>query len=344
MLVYCEKREVLYELLSGGRALASALDLTLAAAVLDDGLSDEGSSDEGPSGDVERCFGYGAERVYVGGSPHLADGEVERRAEALARIAAGNSVQVVLVGSTRRGKELAGRLAQKLAAGCVTDAIGLAARDGKLVAERYALGGNTVCAEVMTSGVKVFAARPKTFEKKVTGTFCAKHPSGLSGKRCLSPFSGQIVPVELDLAPPRVTVVERRPKVGEQVNLDEAEVVVAVGRGLKRKEDLAIVEALADALRGELGCSRSLSSEHGWLSEERMIGISGKTCSPRLHISVGLSGQIQHAVGIRGSKIIAAINQDRSAPIFEIADYGIVGDLYEVVPRLAERLRQRAGE
>ena len=127
------------------------------------------------------------------------------------------------------------------------------------------------------------------------------------------------------------------------MSLDGAEVVVAVGRGLKRKEDLAIVEALADALRGELGCSRSLSSEHGWLSEERMIGISGKTCSPRLHVSVGLSGQIQHAVGIRGSKIIVAINQDRSAPIFEIADYGIVGDLYEVVPRLAERLRQRAG-
>ncbi|MFH1921013.1 MAG: electron transfer flavoprotein subunit alpha/FixB family protein, partial [Planctomycetota bacterium] len=154
----------------------------------------------------------------------------------------------------------------------------------------------------------------------------------------------EVVPVELNLAPPRVTVVERRSKAGEDVNLEEAEVVVAIGRGLRSKEDLSIVEALARALRGELGCSRSLSSEHGWLSEERMIGISGKECSPRLLVSVGLSGQIQHTVGIRGSKIIVAINKDRSAPIFEIADYGIVGDLYEVVPKLVEMLHERAGK
>ena len=337
MLVYCEKREVLYELLSGGQALASELGLTLAAAILGDGAAE----------DHQRCFRYGAERVYLGNSPHLADGEVERTAEALEQIASRYSVGTILVGSTRRGKELAGRLAQKLAAGCVTDAIGLALRDGKLVAERYALGGNTVSTEVIKTGLKVFAVRPKTFEavarKKGTGTFCPEGPEGASHKRCLSPFSGEILPVELDLTPPRVTVVQRQSKAGEEVNLEQAEVVVAVGRGLKNKEDLTIVEALAEALRGELGCSRSLSSEHGWLSEERMIGISGKTCSPRLHVSVGLSGQIQHAVGIRGSKIIVAINKDRSAPIFEIADYGIVGDLYEVVPSLVERLRERAG-
>ncbi len=145
------------------------------------------------------------------------------------------------------------------------------------------------------------------------------------------------------MAPPRVTVVQRRPKAGEKVDLERAEVVVAVGRGLKSKQDLTIVEALADALRGELGCSRGLCSEYGWLSEERMIGISGKECGPRLLVSVGLSGQIQHAVGIRGSKIIVAINTDRSAPIFEMADYGIVGDLYEVAPSLVKRLRERAG-
>ena len=314
MLVYCEKPDVRYELLSGGRALASELGLTLAAAVF-----------HGDSEDTARCLGYGAERVYLGNSPSLADCDVERTAESLHQIVTGNCIQVVLIGSTRRGKELAGRLAQKLAAGCVTDAIGLAVRDGNLVTRRYALGGNTVATESLRGRVKVVAVRPKTFE-----AVAAHGPNG------------QVVPVELDLAPPRVTVVERQSKAGEQVNLEEAEVVVAVGRGLKSKDDLPIIKALADALRGELGCSRSLASEHGWLSEERMIGISGKKLSPRLHVSVGLSGQIQHAVGILDSKIIVAVNTDRSAPIFTIADYGIVGDLYEVVPKLVQRLRERA--
>jgi electron transfer flavoprotein alpha subunit len=257
----------------------------------------------------------------------LADCEVERTAEALHQIAAGNGVQVVLIGSTRRGKELAGRLAQKLAAGCVTEAIGLAVRDGKLVAQRYALGGNTVATEVLRSRVNVVAVKPKVFEAVEANQ-----------------RDGEIVPVDLDLAPPRVTVVERRPKAGEKVNLEQAEVVVAIGRGLQKKEDLTLVQALADVLRGELGCSRSLSSDYGWLSEQRMIGISGKQCSPRLQISVGLSGQIQHTVGILGSKIIVAINKDRSAPIFQIADYGIVGDLYEVLPSLVQRLKKRTGD
>jgi electron transfer flavoprotein alpha subunit len=317
MLIYCEKRDVLYELLSGGRALSSELGLTAAAAIFD----------PGDAGEHERCSRYGARRLYVGRSPHLADCEVERTAEALHQIAAGNGVQVVLIGSTRRGKELAGRLAQKLAAGCVTEAIGLAVRDGKLVAQRYALGGNTVATEVLRSRVNVVAVKPKVFEAVEANQ-----------------RDGEIVPVDLDLAPPRVTVVERRPKAGEKVNLEQAEVVVAIGRGLQKKEDLTLVQALADVLRGELGCSRSLSSDYGWLSEQRMIGISGKQCSPRLQISVGLSGQIQHTVGILGSKIIVAINKDRSAPIFQIADYGIVGDLYEVLPSLVQRLKKRTGD
>lgn len=314
MMIYSEKREVVYELLSGGRPLASALGLSLAAVILGDG----------GSVDAEECFRYGAERIYVADNPHLAEFVVERVAEALHQIMVGNAIEVVLIGSTRRGKELAGRLAQKVEAGCVTDAISLAIQDGQLVTERYALGGNTVSTEVLRTGVKVIAVMPRTFEAVVAD----------EGR-------GEALPVELDLAPPRVTVVERRAKGGEGVNIEEAEVLVGIGRGLEKKEDLSIVQDLADALRGELGCSRSLSSDYGWLSEERMIGISGKKCSPRLHVSVGISGQIQHTVGIMGSKIIVAINKDKSAPIFKIADYGVVGDLYEVVPKLAERLRRR---
>jgi electron transfer flavoprotein alpha subunit len=316
MLAYCEKREVLYELLSGGCALASQLGLNLAAVVLGPGDAE----------DPEPCFRYGAQRLYIGRSPYLADREVERTAEALYQIGTAHGVHVVLLGSTRRGKELAGRLAQKLGAGCVTDAIGLAVWDGRLVTQRYALGGNTVATEEFKSRVNVVAIRPRVFEAVATNQ-----------------TKGEVVPVDLNLAAPRVTVVQQRSKAGEAVNLEQASVVVAVGRGLQQKEDLALVQDLAATLRGELGCSRSLCSDFGWLSEERLIGMSGKSCSPQLLVSVGVSGQIQHTVGIRGSKIIVAINKDRSAPIFNSADYGLVGDLYEIVPRLVQRLRQRDG-
>jgi electron transfer flavoprotein alpha subunit len=133
-------------------------------------------------------------------------------------------------------------------------------------------------------------------------------------------------------------VVERRAKGGEAVNIEEAEALVCIGRGLGAQEDLGMVWKLAAALGAEVGCTKSPASDYGWLSEERVVGLSGKKCNPRLYVGIGISGQIQHTVGILGSKIIVAINKDPQAPIFKIADYGIVGDLYEVVPRLTERL------
>lgn len=315
LLVYSEKRELLEALISGARALAAELGLNVAAAV----LGDEDATV------AEPLFRHGARRVYAGRSPHLRDFDAERVAEALLQVVERTSVSVVLIGSTRRGKEMAGRLAQKLEAGCITDAIGLSVRDGELVARRYALGGNTVSTEVLKSPTKVFAVRPGTFETVPQE----------------SEMAGEIVSLDLQLNPPRVRVVDRQAKSAERVELEDADVVVAVGRGIQKQDDLAIPQALADALAGELGGTRSLCSDYGWLSEERMIGISGKSCHPRLLISVGASGQIQHAVGIMDSKIIVAINKDESAPIFQIADYGIVGDLYEVMPKLVQQLQER---
>jgi electron transfer flavoprotein alpha subunit len=128
------------------------------------------------------------------------------------------------------------------------------------------------------------------------------------------------------------------------VNIAESERLVCVGRGLVQKDDMAMIEALASALAGEIACTRPLSSEYGWLSEERMIGISGEKCSPQLILSLGISGQVQHTVGIMGAKTIVAINSDANAPIFKLADYGIVGDLYEVVPALASALKEHSGK
>ena len=145
---------------------------------------------------------------------------------------------------------------------------------------------------------------------------------------------------EVDVGPlaSRVTYLEDRPKSRGAVDLRTAEVIVSAGRGFRTKEDLALAQRLADALGGELGASRPLSSDLGWVGEERHIGLTGIYVRPKLYVAVGISGQLQHVAGIKDSKVIVAINKDKQAPIFQVADYGIVGDLYQVVPALLKAL------
>ena len=168
---------------------------------------------------------------------------------------------------------------------------------------------------------KVISVIPRTFED---------HPA---------PVAGKVEVVDLKIPPKRMEVVERRKKIGESVNIESAENLVCVGQGIAKKEDLTMVNELCTALHAELGCTRALSSDYRWISEERMVGISGKKCKPKFHLSIGVSGQIQHTVGVMSSKLIVAINKDKEAPIFKIADYGIVGDLYQIVPKLTQRIK-----
>lgn len=310
ILVFSEKEEVAFELLSKGRELKEEMGLGLAVVLLGQEV-----------GESKEYFSYGADKVYLGESPLLADFYVETYAQALQGAAEEGEAQILLLGSTKRGKELASRVAQKLGAGCITDAIDLRLEGDNLVADRYALGGNTVASGVIKTERKVIAVMPRTFK-----------PLPLEARE------GQTVRLDLELPEPLVRVVERQAKEGEAVNIEEAEALVCVGRGLGAQEDLKMIWELAMALGAEVGCTRSPASDYGWLSEERMVGLSGKKTSPRLYVGIGISGQIQHTVGILGSKIIVAINKDPQAPIFKIADYGIVGDLYEVVPRLTQRL------
>jgi electron transfer flavoprotein alpha subunit len=135
--------------------------------------------------------------------------------------------------------------------------------------------------------------------------------------------------------------VQREPKPPAGADISTSQRLVCVGRGLARAEDLPLVQQLAEALGAELACTRPLSYEYGWLPEERMVGISGRRTSPRLMLSLGVSGQVQHTVGIMGSKVIVAVNREASAPIFKLADYGIVADLYQLAPRLTDGLRGR---
>ena len=312
ILIFCEKDEVAFELLSWGSKVKEGLNVKLAAAILGTGSQKKAAD----------YFAYGADKVYWSENPLLTDFYADVYTDALCQIANTYHPELILIGSTRRGKELAPRVAQKWDAGCITDAIGAVVKDKEIVVSRYTLGGNTVFSEVLNTPKKVISVLPKTFE---LGTKESRQ--------------GEAIEASLTLKEPKGKIVERKTKQGDTVSLEDAQTLICVGRGLNKKEDLAIVEGLAKTLQAEIGCTRPLSHDWQWLSEEREVGLSGKKCKPRLYLSIGVSGQIQHTVGIRDSKVIAAINKDKTAPIFEIADYGIVGDLYEVLPRLTEKIK-----
>lgn len=311
ILIYSDKPEVALELAFKGREFAAELGLSLSAAALG----------AGAAAAAAELGAAGADKIYVSEDAALEGLPTDAVADALAQITGQAGAAYVLIGSTRRGKELAGRLAQKLAAGAVTDVNAMAVKDGALVGSRYALGGNTVAEERIETAVKVFAVMPKTFEV---------------GE--LQAGAGEVVTPALTLTPSAVKVTERRPKEGEVVNLDAAPRIVGVGRGFGKREDLGVVDGLAAALAAEVGCTKSIA-DFEWLPESRIIGLSGAKTKPDFYLALGISGQIQHTVGISQSKLIAAVNTDKDAPIFQLADYGIVGDLYQVIPALVEKLK-----
>lgn len=314
ILVSSETREGAFELLTKARELSKDLGLEISAIVV-------GDTDEK---NVQPLFDYGASNVLVVPTDKGRSVDAEAYAYILFELAKGDGPDILLLRSSRLGKEVAGRTAQRLEAGCVTDAIGLATKGSELVVERYALGGNTVSSEIIKSKKKVISVMPRIFEAQA------------------SPVSGKVKRIELEVPPGRVQSLEQKKKLGESSNIESSELLVCVGKGLSKKDDLAMVNELCRLLKAELGCTRALSSDYHWISEDRMVGISGKICKPKFYVSIGISGQIQHTVGIMSAKVIVAVNRDKEAPIFKVADYGIVGDLYQVVPKLVERIKALA--
>jgi len=311
LLVYSERVDTARELVAGGKELAAALGLGVSAVALGPGAGAAASE----------LAGAGADTVYVSEDAAFDGWPADAVAAGLAQIVEQAGASVVLVGSTRRGKETAPRLAQKLGAGCVTDVNSLVVEDGELLAGRYAFGGATVAREKLATATKVFAVMPKTFSAEGA-----------------SAGAGNVVTPALTVST-AVKLVDRRAKEGDHVNLDAAPIIVGVGRGFNAREDLALGDDLAAALGAVVGCTKSLA-DFKWLGEDRIIGLSGAKTAPDLYLSVGVSGQIQHTVGVSAAKLIAAVNKDKEAPIFGMADYGIVGDLYQVLPALLERLKR----
>lgn len=313
VLVYSERPTLALELLT----FAATLQQPVAAVLLNQEAKTW----------TERYFAHGAQRVYYGNHPSLSGLQADVLSQALDQIVNIAQADVVLVGSTLRGREVAARLAQRLEAGCITDATNVRFGEGRLVATRYALGGNTLSEQIITSPKQVIAVMPQTFQAELSSRV----------------EDGEVIEVALQLTPSAVKMIERHPKPAAGVDVESAEVVVCVGRGLDSEDDLEMVRGLAEALGGVVACSRPISHDRHWLPEHQMIGISGKKVSPRLYFGIGLSGQIQHLVGVMGAKVIVAINKDQNALIFKNADYGIVGDLYQVIPRLTEQINRWRG-
>jgi len=310
IVVFSESDQGAFELLTKGRELSKAFNTDLSALVV------------GKQGEnLQPYFQHGAQKVLLvpndGGNTLDADAYTHM----LYEVAKEDGPDIVLIRSTRVGKELAGRVAQRLQAGCVTDALKLSAEGLDLVVERYAFGGNTIASEIIKTRKKVISVMAGALEAQT------------------DPVQGNTETLTITFPPRQVELVERKKKETESVNIESAEALVCVGKGVSAKEDLTMVRDLCTTLKAELGCTRALSSDYHWISEDRMVGISGKKCKPKLHISIGVSGQIQHTVGIMGSKLIVAINKDKEAPIFKMADYGVVGDLYEVVPKLIQKIQ-----
>jgi len=269
----------------------------------------------------ERLAEFGAERVYVADSADLAGYVVAPAAELLAALVADKAPAAVLVAGTTEGKEIAGRLAVKTNSGVLTDAVNVTTgEDGAPLAEQPNFGGAITVTSRVTTGTPIIAVRPNAISAEP------------------SPGAAQITPVEFaasDAAKAARVTEHVLAEKGERPDLTEAQIVVSGGRGTGSAEGFKIIEELADALGAAVGASRAVT-DAGWYPHQFQVGQTGKTVSPQLYMAVGISGAIQHRAGMQTSKTIVAINKDPEAPIFEIADLGVVGDLFTVVPQLLD--------
>ncbi|HEY8827662.1 MAG TPA: electron transfer flavoprotein subunit alpha/FixB family protein [Jatrophihabitantaceae bacterium] len=264
---------------------------------------------------------YGAGKVYVAESDDIAGYLVAPTAEALAAVVEQASPAAVLVSSSPEGKEVAARLAFKIASGVLTDAVAVDA-DG--ATQSIFGGGVTVQAKVST-GVPVITVRPNSFAPEAA----------------VGAAEEVAVSVTLSDAAKAAKITDRVVEAkGSRPQLSDASVVVSGGRGIGKAENFSIIENLADTLGAAVGASRAVV-DAGWVGHQLQVGQTGVTVSPQLYIAVGISGAIQHRAGMQTSKTIVAINKDAEAPIFELADYGVVGDLFTVAPQLAEEIKKR---
>ena len=279
---------------------------------------------KGAGAAAEKVAAYGAQKVYVSEAEELDSFLVAPKAAVLAQLVTEKSPAAVLVPANAEGKEVAARVAVKTGGGLLTDAVGVTS---ELVAEQPIFGGSVVVKSKVQTGVPVIAVRANSTA-----------PSEAAGAGTVEQVSVSFSDAD-KAAKVSERVVEAK---GGRPDLGEASIVVSGGRGVGSPENFSIIEALADSLGAAVGASRA-ATDAGWYPHQNQVGQTGRTVSPQLYIAAGISGAIQHRAGMQTSKTIVAINKDPEAPIFELADFGLVGDLNTVVPALTEEITKRKG-
>jgi electron transfer flavoprotein alpha subunit len=280
------------------------------------------------AGMAQEAIQYGADRVFLADDATLADFRVEAHASLLSRLAHEHEPAVILFGATTRGRELAPTVAVDLMTGAIADATALEVEDGSIVATRPVYAGKLLSQCIVSARrPQIISLRPRAFPR----------PEADKTR------SGQIIEVDAALGEDEIkNKVTGFTQAEGEVSLADAAIVVSGGRGVGGPDGFAPVMELAKALGGALGASRA-AVDAGWIPYAHQVGQTGKTVSPDLYIACGISGAIQHQAGMRTAKIIVAINKDPEAPIFKLAHYGIVGDLFKVVPALTEAFKARLG-
>lgn len=307
-----ELRKVSFEVVSEGRRLADGLGAELTAVLLGSGVD----------GLAEELKKYGPDKILVADDAGLADYTTDAYSNVLAELIQSSDPAVVITGASAQGKDLAGRLAAKLDAGVAMDCVKIQLENGNLTCTRPMFGGK-INADVEIEGDRqIVAIRPNVMDiAEAAKDSSTEKPA-------------------VQLGDVKTVIVEKKMETGDKVELTEADIIVSGGRGTGG--DYASIEALADALGAAVGASRSAVDE-GWRPHSDQVGQTGKTVSPTLYVACGISGAIQHLAGMSTSKYIVAINKDEEAPIFSKADFGIVGDLFEVVPALTEEVKKLTG-
>jgi electron transfer flavoprotein alpha subunit len=323
ILVVTEQRQgkwnnTSFETLVAAQQIAAASSATINAVVIGKGVA----------GLAEELAGKNVAEVLLVEHDLLENYTPDGFCVALKQVIEGAKPDLVLFPHTYQVRDFAPELAAMLGKGMVGDCVGFRSEGGKLVFVRQMFQGKTVADVTFTGAAPWFAS----FQ---SGAFradlLAAHPSG---KAPVNPVKVEIKPEEIRTKP-----LELFKEAKSAVDLTQAPLIVAIGRGIKAPENIPQAEAVAKAIGGELAASRPICDE-GWLPMERQIGSSGQTVAPKLYLALGISGAIQHVVGMKGARTIVAVNKDQNAPIFEIADYGVVGDIFEIMPALTEELQK----
>ncbi len=317
VLIIAEQRDgvlkkVAFEMLGAGAELAAALGGSVEAALLGSGLGNL----------PDTLAEYGATKVYVADDPALASYSSEGFANTLAAFVGKIEPAIILVGATAMGTDLAPRLAAQLGVGLASDCIALEVDDGRLLATRPLFAGKALARVKLNSDPQMATVRPNVL--------AAPEPD--TGARAT------VEPVAATVGDVRAKVVKTLSAGEGEIDVAEADVIVSGGRGVAGPEGFAPISSLAKTLGAAVGASRA-AVDAGWIEHSHQVGQTGKTVTPNLYIACGISGAIQHLAGMKTSKVIVAVNKDPEAPIFKVASYGIVADLFEAVPLLEEQFR-----